>query len=119
MTRFPHPSPIEKVLRIFHTVKRPEPTPLCDDRPHFSSGAFFTGELLPYFRELDRQAFRDILSDDAAVRRRGLRVIERMLRLKAEINSIFEDSQHQGGNDTSNRGVSAWEESRERPENPN
>ncbi len=119
MTRFDDPSPIEKVLRIFHTVEPPEPTPWDDDRPHFSTGPFFSGELLPCFRELDRQAFRDILSDDVAVRRRGLRIIERMLRLKAEINSIFEDSQPQVGNDTGNRGVSAMEEPWERPENPN
>ncbi len=118
MTRFPDPSPIERVLPVFHTVKRPEPTPLCDDRPHFSSGPFFDGRLLPCFRELDRQAFRDILSDDVTVRRRGCRIIERMLRLKAEINSIFEDSQPLGY-DTSDRGLSAMEEPWERQENQN
>ncbi len=107
MTRFDDPSPIERVLKIFHTVKRPEATPLFDARPHFSTGPFFNGELLPCFRELDRQAFRDILSDDVIVRRRGLRVIERMLRLKAEINSIFEDSQPLVGNDTASD--EAWE----------
>ena len=106
------------LLKIFHTVKCPEPRPLCEDRPHFSSGPFFDGRLLPHFRELDRRAFLDILNDDVAVRRRGLRVIERMLRLKAEIISIFEDS-HPLGNDTSDCGVSAMEEPWERPESSN
>ena len=119
MTRFDDPSPIERMLLVFHTVRRPEPTPLLDDRPHFSSGPFFDGRLLPCLRELDRRAFRDILSDDVTVRRRGLRTIERMLRLKAEINSIFEDSQPLVGNGTSDRGLSAMEEPWERPENPN
>ncbi len=116
--KFDDPSPFERMLPFSHTVKRPEPTPLYDDRPHFSTGPFFNGELLPYFRELDRRAFRDILSDDVTVRRRGLRIIERVLRLKAEIISIFEDSQPVGY-DTSDRGVSAMEEPWERPENPN
>ncbi|MCZ6699141.1 MAG: hypothetical protein O7D94_09450, partial [Planctomycetota bacterium] len=67
MTRFDDPNPIERVLSAFRTVKRPELTPLRDDRPHFSTGPFFNGELLPYFRELDRRAFRDILSDDGSL----------------------------------------------------
>ena len=68
---------------------------------------------------MDRRAFKDILSDDAAVRRRGSRIIERMLRLKAEAIAILEDNQYQVGNGTSDRGVSAMEEPWERPESPN
>ena len=92
MTRFDDPSQIERMLPLFGAFGTGSPTPTPAARLLFSTGVFEC----PEFRAMDRQAFRDLMSDDVTARRLGVRTVVRMLRIKAEAIGILEDSQRQG-----------------------